>query len=505
MIRARTMLGLLLVVGMMGFVAITAFAEVPQQFLPGREIQVKDQIVGPARYYVVYVPGDYAPERSWPAIFCYHGRGGGPTTFPYKDFTDGKGFVLVGMDYFWDSMNVHSEIGQDVQNIKRLVPQLVKQLNLDPNQLFIAGNSAGGFAASGIAEATPSFWAGVMILGAGRYENLHKRPTTLPSVGSSFPIQGFGVATPKRPKDANSFAGRSVYLGAGEQDENLWWAEKARDYYQSIGAEVTFEAYKGVGHGTYPATKTIKDWLYSNGPVKQVESGMGEASAAQNAGELGRAYLIFKAIASLTGGNEKLAEILGQAAKAAGQLANDAEGKIGAAEIAAADGRYEEALKALSQVSKSYKGSEFGERAGKAFVLIQRNPAIREARELAKKQSELNAQALVLEKKAQGAEKTKDYLTALKLYEQYLTSFTNADRYEAVKAHLESLKADPKVQAILHEQEADRDCLGWLKEADKLVTESKNDEARQQLQKILDKYGDTDWAGKAKERLKKLS
>ncbi len=496
MMRARTMLGLLLVAGMVGFVVATASAEAPQQFFPGQEIQVKDQMVGPTRHYVVYLPSDYVAERSWPAIFCYHGKGGRPITLPYKDFTDGKGFVLVGMDYFWDSMNVHSEIGQDVRNIKRLVPQLAKQLNLDPNQLFIAGNSAGGFAASGIAEATPSFWAGVMILGAGRYENLHKRPAILPGTGSSFPISGFGVAMPKRPKDANSLAGRGIYLGAGERDTNLWWAETARDYYQSIGADVTFETYKGVGHGTYPGTEVIKNWLYSNGPLKQAESGIGKAQAMQNSGELGKAYELFVALASLTGNNEKLAEILGQAAKAANQLAGDAEARIGAAETAAADGRYEEALKILSRVSASYKGSSFG---GRAKVLIPKMRGEANARKNAEQ-----SRALELEGKAREAEKVKDYLTAFKLYEQYLTLFKGIARYEFVKNHFESLKADPKIQDVLHKQEADRDCPGWLKEADRLLEEGKNDEAKRRLQRILDKYGDTDWAGKAKERLKKL-
>jgi uncharacterized Zn finger protein len=117
----------------------------------------------------------------------------------------------------------------------------------------------------------------------------------------------------------------------------------------------------------------------------------------------------------------------------------------------------------------------------------------------------LNAQALALEKKARQAENAKDYLTALKFYEQYLTSFENAGRYEAVKSHLESLKADPKVQAALHKQEASRDCLEWLKMADKLMKEGKNEEAKPYLQKILDKYGDTEWADKAKERLNKLN
>jgi len=49
--------------------------------------------------FLVYVPVDYTDKRPWPIIFCYHGYGGSATTWPFKQVTRGKGFIIVGMNY----------------------------------------------------------------------------------------------------------------------------------------------------------------------------------------------------------------------------------------------------------------------------------------------------------------------------------------------------------------------------------------------------------------------
>ena len=71
-----------------------------------------------------------------------------------------------------------------------MAPVLVKQLNLDPRQLFIGGFSMGGFMTDEIGTATAAIWAGMAIMGAGRH--------------SGGPAAGF--------------KGKPVYIGAGEKD-----------------------------------------------------------------------------------------------------------------------------------------------------------------------------------------------------------------------------------------------------------------------------------------------
>ena len=482
--RVKTLMFVLAVL-----LAGTAFAGTP-----GRETQVQDPRIGPAGHYVVYLPSDYTAETSWPAIFCYHGKDGKPTTLPYRRMAND--FVIIGLDYFWNSMNTASKIDQDVANIKRIVPRLAKELNLDPQQLFIAGNSAGGWLASGVAEATPSLWAGVAILGSGRYEHLRKKPA-LPKMGGSF-IGGTAFSAPKKSSNPISLVSKPIYIGVGERDVNLWWAEKAADYYRSQGADVTFETYKGAGHGSYPSSTILKEWLLSNGPLKEAEADVSVAHQAQAAGELGKAYLKFMEAVPMI---ERYGILPETAAQAAESLAKDAQAKLNAAKTAVGEERYEEAVKLLSQVSVAYKGCKFGTQAGKSLILIRKDPQIKKKA----KQSKLNARALALEENARRAEKAKNYATAIKLYEQYLALFKRADRYQVVKAHLESLKADPEVQVAFHRQMAERDCRNWLSMADNYIKVGKHDQAKVYLQKILDQYGDTEWGKKAKGKLERIA
>src|SRR3982751_1254399 len=69
------------------------------KFTPGKEVKVLDPESGAAGYYVVYTPKDYKPENPMPLILCYHGKTGSPTSWPFKDLTDGHGYIIIGFDY----------------------------------------------------------------------------------------------------------------------------------------------------------------------------------------------------------------------------------------------------------------------------------------------------------------------------------------------------------------------------------------------------------------------
>jgi predicted esterase len=466
-------------------------------YLAQGEVQVKYQGAGPAGYYTVSLPKEHSKDRTWPAIFCFHGKGGTPTVSPYRNFVDPEKFVLIGMDYFWDSMNLASRVDRDVENLKKLLPAIVKEYNLDTQYLYIAGNSAGGWFASGIFEAMPSVWAGAVILGSGRYEDI--RPDSrLPSIGQAS-LFGNGIAVVNsKPDNSNFLSGKPVYIGAGEEDVNLSWAEKARDYYRKKNAEVDFEEYPGVGHGSYPATERLKQWFLNNGPMKQANAGTDTAQAAQQEGNLGEAYNWYTAVAHLPWQDQVIASALLQS----GQLSERAEAQLNFVQQAVKEQRYQEALVALYQLRASFSGCRFGDQAKKQHVkTLQTGP---EAQKQDSELRKLNAQALLLEKKAREAEKKKDYFVAFKLYDEYLASFQKADRCEIVRAHFEKLKADSTVQAAYSEQKREKECLEWLRTANELIGKGKKEEAKPVLQKVIDNYPDTKWANAAREKVKNL-
>jgi predicted esterase len=229
-------------------------------FAPGGEVRVdvNSKLVG-IDHFMVYVPTDYNDKQDWPVIFFYPGQGGQPMTWPFKQITGGKGFVVVGMGYVPGSENPMNQ-GRYINYIKRLrksafeVKKYVSErLRIDEKRLFITGCSKGGWYISSILESSSKAWAGAVILAAGRSQNARL------------------VATGANRK---ALRRKPIYIGAGERDVNLASAKKAAVYYKRLGAEVTLEQYKGVGHICYPPDpEKLYNWLIANSFVENTQSG----------------------------------------------------------------------------------------------------------------------------------------------------------------------------------------------------------------------------------------
>jgi tetratricopeptide (TPR) repeat protein len=439
------------------------------KFTPGQETRVDDPSVGALGHYVVYVPKDYTPDRSWPAIFFYHGVNMKPTSWPFKDVVGGQGFVVVGMPLFGgNTVRAYDTIPKDITTVNRLVPVLVKQLNLDTRQLFISGFSMGGFIASEIGERTSAIWAGMLICGAGRYAK-----------GSPL-----------------GFRGKPVYIGAGEKDDFLKTAQAAAGSYRQVGADVTFESYPGIGHGVDAGSKVLRDWLWSNGPLKQVKADLAAAKALQTAGKLGQAYARLKQIAVLPGGHEPCKE----AGKLAEDIGKEAEAQLAAADKATAEKRYSEAITWLGRLGVTYDGCEFGDRAKKGLAALKSDATVQASIEASRQ----NAEAKSLNEQAQAAETAGDYARAIHLYEQLVAKCPKADLFEAARTRLEFLKSDKATQAAIRNTAAERGGRAWMAMAENFIRAGQMDKAKEYLQKIIEKYGDTEWGEKAKERLKRI-
>lgn len=235
------------------------------KFVPGEEVRidVDNKYIG-GDHFVVYVPSDYTDEQEWPAIFVYHGMGGQPTTWPFRQITKGRGFIVIGMGYVQDVKGKITK-GQYIDYLKserksvfEVKRYVSKHLRIDDKRLFITGNSKGGWHTSAMLEMSARAWAGAVILAAGRSRNVN-------------------VITPAATKRA--LRGKPIYIGAGEKDENLASAKKAVSYYERLGAKVTFEEYKGAGHA-FDHTKPEKlyDWLLANSSTDDAESDQADES-----------------------------------------------------------------------------------------------------------------------------------------------------------------------------------------------------------------------------------
>lgn len=317
------------------FAAAAAGAELPD-LPPGAETKVEDASIGGNGYYLVYVPGDWTPDRKWPLVVCYHGINGDVTTWPFRQVLGGKDVIVVGMEYYKRGAEGFSAVGEDVANVKRILPPLVKKLSVDTQQLFIGGFSKGGFMTSSIAARTLSLWAGILITGAGR--------------GGGGGGEGGG---------GSGYKGKPIYIGVGENDEARKSAESAVTSYRGLGANVTFELYKGLGHSVDANSKVMLEWFMAHTKFRAVAPAVALAEQLVKRKKLGEAYAKYKEAAAASDTFPPCQA----AAKAALAIEDQFAKSFAEAEQAAANGQVPRAGAVLRRLGREFAGCELGERA----------------------------------------------------------------------------------------------------------------------------------------------
>jgi predicted esterase len=434
----------------------------PEQaaFEPGKEAKILDPKTGGLGWYLVYTPADYNPEREWPILFCYHGHNGNPTTWPFRQATDGKGYVIVGMEYL--DRETANDPKQDIENLNRIRAFVGSKLRISSKLVFMGGFSQGGWSTSRFSNLYMDQLAGLVIMGAG--------------------------GSPK-DKAIPLLKGKPLFIGIGELDPANKNARSARDDYAAKGADVTFEEFKGLAHTADVNDPALKDWLLKWGPHNQMIASLAVARSAEKAGKLGEAYNLYLATAKMPGGAE--------AADLAKTISDAAEKKIADAQAFVDARKYPDAIRTLVPLEKLYAGSTFARRATELVQKIRTDPSIKAESDQAK----LDATADAIQARAEAAEKSKDYARALSLYQTYVAQYPNATRFTQVNAHYEQLKSNPAIQATAKSQAADRECKGWLSTADNYIANHMTEKAKPYLQKILTKYPNTPWATEASKRL----
>jgi len=216
------------------------------ELAPGKETRVdsNNKDIG-GGFFLVYVPSDYNGLQNWPVIFFYNGAGCQPSTELFRINTDGKGFVIIAMEYVPQTRDKMTQaqylnsLRSEIKSIAAAKAYVSKHLRIDSDKMFIAGISRGGWLVSSLFEFKPSAWAGTAIFCAGRNNIVTDTPKSL-------------------------LYNKAVYIGSGEKDQNLNAAKKAAGVYERLGANMTFEMYKGLGHAADPNSQKLHDWLLEN-------------------------------------------------------------------------------------------------------------------------------------------------------------------------------------------------------------------------------------------------
>lgn len=378
-------------------------ADVPTpaaELLPGAEVDLTAPKAG--KTFRLYVPVDYTDKRPFPVIFCYHGYRGKATTWPFKQVTEGRRFIVVGMNYATDGYYKGlspDKTAPEKAFFNEVMALVAARLNIATDYIFMGGYSQGGYSTTVLGEQLLGQLAGFLILGAGR-RNVDMEPPA-----------------------AELIREHPVFYGAGELDDPHYpRAQRASGLYKEWGADVTFEGWQDETHSLSSKwlTKTkMQEWLIAYGPAKQVKSGFEKAQIAEKSGKLGEAFTLYAQIAEILPDTA-----LSRTTKAsATRLATQAEIQFDQLKKAADKKPYAEVVKALEELRETYSQSVFAARATQLLSEL------------------LNAKADALEKRARAAETQKNYARALQLYELYLTYFQEAERYPEVEKHVKNLKS----------------------------------------------------------------
>ena len=376
----------------------TLAADIPT-VSPGTEVRITAPKTG--KTFLLYVPVDYTDTRPFPVIFCYHGYRGTATTWPFKQVTNGQGFIVVGMNYATDAYYHKlrfTTTGPEKIFFDEALAIISTRVNVDPDYIFMGGYSQGGYSTTVLGEQLLERLAGNLVLGAGRcYVDMNPPPAEL-------------------------IRGHPFFYGVGELDDPHYpRAKRALQFYTECGADVTFEGWKDETHklSRQWMTKTgMREWLITYGPMKQVKSGFEKAQMAEKNGRLGEAFTLYTQIAAVLPDRE----LCHKAKESAMHLGTQAETQFNRLKKAADERSYTEAVKALEGFRDKYASSVFEKRAAQLLSEL------------------LNAKADALEGRARAAEAQKNHTRALQLYKLYLTHFPNAKRYAEVQKQVKTLK-----------------------------------------------------------------
>ena len=182
----------------------------------------------------VWKPDDFDASKKYPAIVNYDGI---PNAVFLHEVTGGKGFILVGMAYRIKDRYNYSDtvISDELGLLDALKKNLVGTLSVDPQRIYVAGFSKGGWHTAMLLDYDREL-AGGLILGGGVFTE------------RASPLK-FRKPLP-------------IYIGCGRFDGNYVPSIGALAYFRKLGAGVTLEAWPETAH-EYPEAipEGMRQWL----------------------------------------------------------------------------------------------------------------------------------------------------------------------------------------------------------------------------------------------------
>jgi predicted peptidase len=209
--------------------------------------------VGSTRYpYVVYVPREYDPKRSWPVVLFLHGSG--------ERGNDGLRATQIGAGaairyapervpaivVFPQAPPESRWLDEPADAAMAALDHVQHEFHCDRHRVYLTGLSMGGYGTWHLAMAHPDRWAALVVVCGG----LLPHPTT--NAVRQSPLNA-GAADPYA-FTAHAVRSLPVWIFHGSDDAVIP-VEESRHMHDSLveehDADVRYTEYPGVGHNAW--------------------------------------------------------------------------------------------------------------------------------------------------------------------------------------------------------------------------------------------------------------
>ncbi|MBE1555470.1 alpha/beta hydrolase [Sporosarcina limicola] len=190
--------------------------------------------------FIHTVPETTADKQ--PAIFLLHGMGSNEEDLPQlvQDFKGShhifslRGPIVLYPDYTFFTIEeegkpIRAEFDEVLTTIQSFIQEAIVEFGLDEDQIYVLGFSQGAVLAQSLALTMGSMIRGVVAL------------------------SGYVPDFVKMDYEQHTVAHLNIFISHGAYDYIIppHWGEESKEYFETLGAKVTFKTYND-GHGVTP-------------------------------------------------------------------------------------------------------------------------------------------------------------------------------------------------------------------------------------------------------------
>lgn len=273
--------------------------------------------------FEVYVPEDYSPSKAYGIISFVSAGDGGGVPGGFKNVLKKHHLIWIGGNGIGNDADVPFRHAKAIM----AVTLIVERYSIDPDRIYVSGNSGGGRLASQAMIANPNIFAGgIPMIGCNHHSFVFGLPPAT-------------LATAKRQ-------GRYAFI-TGDKDFNKESTKSVFDGYQREGfACVSYFQVPGMGHSMPPSEWFEKALLAVDEPLKlNLKKQYDSALRAEKSKRYGEAALGFLRAAMHDESQPFSADAKEQFAKIRTMFDEDQE-KV---ETAIDNGKYADATKYLNK------------------------------------------------------------------------------------------------------------------------------------------------------------